>query len=125
MGPNMVRLILRALIGAFALYIAARLVHGIHYDTVTTLLIAAAGLGIVNAIIRPFLILLTLPITVLTLGLWLLLVNAAMLGLIAYLLPGLTVGGLIPALLGSIMISIVSWIGHVILDQGGAAPERD
>ena len=115
----MIRLILRALIGALGLYLAAQLVAGIHYDNLTTLLIAAVGLGIVNAILRPVVLLLTLPLTILTLGLWLLVVNAAMLGLIAYLLPGLTVSGLIPAVLGSIVISVVSWIGHIVLGQGG------
>ena len=114
----MLKLILRVLIGALGFYLASRFVAGIHYDNVTTLVIAAVGLGIANAIIRPVVILLTLPLTILTLGLWLLVVNAAMLGLIAYLLPGLTVSGPIPALFGAVVISVVSWIGHVVLGDG-------
>jgi putative membrane protein len=116
----MLKLILRVLIGAVGLWLAAQLVSGIHYDTLTTLVIAAVVLGIVNALVRPVVFLLTLPLTILTLGLFLLVINAAMLGLTALLLRGLTVDGLIPALFGSIVISIVSWIGHLVLGQAGS-----
>jgi len=116
----MLKLILRVLIGAFGLWLAAQLVSGIHYDTVTTLLIAAIVLGVVNALVRPLVFLLTLPLTILTLGLFLLVINAAMLGLTAYLLAGLRVDGLVPAVFGSVLISIVSWVGHLVLGQAGS-----
>jgi putative membrane protein len=116
----MLKLILRALIGAFGLWLASNLVAGIHADGLTTLLIAAVVLGIVNAIVRPVVFMLTLPLTILTLGLFLLVINAAMLGLTALLLSGLRVDGLVPALLGSIIISIVSWIGHLVLGQASS-----
>jgi putative membrane protein len=116
----MLKLILRALIGAFGLWLASNLVAGIHVDSVTTLIIAAVVLGIVNAIVRPIVFLLTLPLTILTLGLFLLVINAAMLGLTAYLLTGLRVDGVIAAVFGSIVISIVSWIGHLLLGQAGS-----
>ncbi len=115
----MFKLILRALIGAFGLWLASQLVTGIHVDTITTLLIAAVVLGVVNAIVRPIVFLLTLPLTILTLGLFLLVINAAMLGLTAYLLSGLRVDGLVAAVFGSIVISVVSWIGHLLLGQAG------
>jgi putative membrane protein len=115
----MVKLILRALIGALGLYLASVFVDGIHYDTLTTLLIAAVVLGIVNAIVRPVLFVLTLPLTILTLGLFLLVLNAAMLGLTAYFLHGLSVDGFMAAVLGAIVISLVSWVGHLLLGQAG------
>jgi len=74
-------------------------------------LIAALLLGLVNAIVRPIVVLLTLPATLLTLGLFLLVVNAAMLGLVAYFLPGFSIDGFWPAFWAAILISIVSWIG--------------
>ena len=113
----MLKLILRFLIGALGLYLAARLIGGVTIDDTTTLLIAALVLGIVNAIVRPVVFLLTLPLTILTLGLFLFVLNAAMLGLTAYFLEGFTISGLVPAILGSIVISIVSWLGHVVLGQ--------
>jgi putative membrane protein len=116
----MMKLILRALIGAFGLWLASQLVSGISVDGMTTLIIAAVVLGIVNAIVRPVVFLLTLPLTILTLGLFLLVINAAMLGLTALLLSGLRVDGLIPAVFGSIVISIVSWIGHLVLGQASS-----
>lgn len=113
----MAKLILRALIGAFGLWLASKLVAGITVDGTLTLLIAAVVLGIVNAIVRPVVFVLTLPLTILTLGLFLLVINAAMLGLTAMLLGGLRVDGFVSAVLGSIVISIVSWIGHLMLGQ--------
>ena len=115
----MMKLILRALIGAFGLWVASKLVAGISVDGVTTLIIAAVVLGIVNAIVRPVAILLTLPATILTLGLFLLVINAAMLGLTSLLLSGLRVDGFVSAVLGSIVISLVSWIGLLVLGQAG------
>lgn len=116
----MAKLILRALIGALGLWVATKLVAGISVDGPTTLLIAAVVLGIVNAVVRPVVFLLTLPLTILTLGLFLLVINAAMLGLTALLLGGLRVDGPVPAILGSIVISIVSCIGHLLLGQASS-----
>ena len=115
----MLKLIVRALIGALGLYLASIFVDGIAIDDTTTLLIAALVLGLVNALIRPVVFLLTLPLTILTLGLFLLIISAAMLGLTAYLLQGFTVSGLVPAVIGSVVLSIVSWLGHVLLGQAG------
>jgi putative membrane protein len=101
------RLILRWLLNALALWLAANLIPGISYDTVTALLIAALVLGLINAVIRPILRILTFPITVLTLGLFLLVLNALLFWLLNFV-HGFHVAGFFPALLGSIVVSIVS-----------------
>jgi putative membrane protein len=79
-------------------------------DSFWAALVAAFFLGIVNAIIRPILVLLTFPLTLLTLGLFLFVINGLMLGLVSVLIKGFQVNGFWAAVLGSILISIVSWI---------------
>lgn len=113
----MIRFILRVLVGALGLWIASRLVHGISVDSLGSLLAAALLLGLANAIVRPIVIFLTLPFVLLTLGLFLLVINAAMLGLVSLFLHGFHVHGLVAAVLGSIVVSIVSWIGHLFLGK--------
>src|SRR3954470_23063467 len=98
--------LIRLIISAFSLGLAAYLVPGIHVNGVLTLLIAAFLLGLVNAIIKPILIFLTFPITIVTLGLFLIIINAGMLGLVAWMLPGLSIEGLGPAVLGWLIISV-------------------
>jgi putative membrane protein len=110
----MVRFFLRALIAAIGLWIAAHLVPGVSYDNYVTLLIAGVLLGIVNALVRPVVFLLTLPITIVTLGLFLLVVNAAMIGLVALFLKGFTVDGLVPGVLAAIVTGAVSWLGQIV-----------
>ena len=100
----------RMLISALGLWLASRIVPGIEITATGTLLFAALLLGVVNSVVRPVVILLTLPITVLTLGLFLWVVNAAMLGIVAWLLSGFQVAGLGSALLASAIVSITSWI---------------
>ena len=73
-------------------------------------LVAAFVLGIINAILRPVLVFLTLPVTILTLGLFLLVINGLLLLLVAALVPGFQVNGFWGAVLGSVLISIVSWM---------------
>ena len=104
----------RLLIGALSLGIAASIVPGIHINTPLTLVLAAFLLGLVNAIIRPILVILTLPITVLTLGLFLLILNALLFLLVAALLPGFHVAGFGPALLGWLVMTIISWAASAI-----------
>jgi putative membrane protein len=111
----MVRFFLRALIAALGLWIAAHLVPGVSYDNYVTLLIAGVLLGIVNALVRPVVFLLTLPITVVTLGLFLLVVNAAMIGLVAFFLKGFTVDGLVAGVLAAVVTGAVSWIGQALI----------
>ncbi len=110
----MTAFILRALIAALGLWLATEWVDGIYVRSATTLILAAILLGIVNAIIKPIAVLLTLPFTLLTLGLFLLVVNAAMLGLVAAFLPGMGISGFWPAFWAAIIVSIVSWTGSAM-----------
>ena len=104
----MVGFLLRMAISAFALWVASAIVPGMTISGTPTLLAAALLLGLVNAIVRPLALLLTLPFTIVTLGLFILVVNAAMLGLVAALLDGFTLSGFGSALLGSLIVSFVS-----------------
>jgi putative membrane protein len=115
----MTRFILRAAIAALGLWLATEWVQGIYIDAPTTLLVAAVLLGVVNAFIRPLLILLTLPFTIVTLGLFLLVVNAAMLGLVAWMLAGMQIAGFWAAFWGALIVSIVSWIGSMVFGPKG------
>lgn len=111
--------LIRLAIGAFGLWVADQLVGGISIDGTPTLLLAAFLLGFVNAFVRPVFVVLTLPLTLLTLGLFLLVINAAMLGLVALLLPGFHVAGFGSALLGSIVVSLVSWAASAWIGPTG------
>jgi len=106
----MVGFLVRLAIAALGLWVAQKIVPGIEIVGTGTLIAAALLLGIVNAMVRPLAILLTLPITVLTLGLFLLVVNAAMFGLVALLLDGFHVAGFGAALLGSIVVGLTGWV---------------
>jgi len=79
-------------------------------DGVVAALAAAFVLGLVNAVVRPLFVLLTLPITVVTLGAFLLVINGLLLGLVSYIVPGFHVNGFLGAVAGSILLSVVSWI---------------
>jgi putative membrane protein len=102
--------ILRLLIAAAGLWLADFLFSGIRIDSVGTLAIAALLLGIVNALVRPLVVFFTLPLTILTLGLFLMVVNAAMFGLVAFLLDGMHVAGFFSALLGWLIVSLTSTV---------------
>jgi putative membrane protein len=105
------KFIIRLLINMTSILIIAYLLPRVIWvDGVMAALATAFLLGIVNAIIRPILVFFTLPLTILTLGLFLFVINGLMLGLVAVLVPGFHVNGLGGAVLGSILISIVSWI---------------
>lgn len=103
-------LLLRLLINAVALYAVAYLVPDVHVSSPLGALVAAFVLGIVNAILRPILILLSLPLEILTLGLFTFVINAVLFWFVGHLGIGLTVNGLWPALIGSIILSIVSFV---------------
>jgi putative membrane protein len=111
--------IVRTFINVVGLWLASVLVPGIMFTDGGTLLIAAFLLGIVNAVIRPILVVLTLPITILTLGIFLLVVNAAMLGLVAALLQGFTLSGFFSALVGALIVSVTSWFASWYIGPRG------
>ena len=112
--------ILRVLIAALGLWLATEWVAGINVSSAGTLILAALLLGVVNAIVKPIVVILTLPFTLVTLGLFLLVINAAMLGLVAAFLPGMGISGFWPAFWAAIIVSIVSWIGAALFKPGKA-----
>jgi putative membrane protein len=109
------RFLLRLILNAVAVFLAANLVPGIAVSGPGAAILAGIILGFVNAIIRPILILLTLPFTILTLGLFIFVVNAICLALAAWLVPGLTIHGFVAALVGAIVISLVSWLLNALV----------
>ena len=104
------RFLARLLLNGVAIIVAAWLLPGIHITGPLPALLAGVILGFVNAIIRPVLFLLTLPFTLITLGLFIFVLNAICFGLTAWLVPGFSVNGFWWALLGALLVSIVSWI---------------
>lgn len=102
--------LVRTGISALGLWIAAALIPSIQFVGTGTLLLAALLLGLVNAVVRPLFIVLTFPITLVTLGLFLWVVNAAMLGLVAWLLEGFTVGGFWAAFFGAMVVGFTGWV---------------
>jgi putative membrane protein len=111
--------LLRALIAAVGLWLATQWVRGVHIDGVGTLLLAGVLLGVVNAVVRPIAFILTLPFTLLTLGLFLLVLNAAMVGLVAAMLPGFRLGGFRGALLTALIVWLTGWIGTALIGHHG------
>jgi putative membrane protein len=120
--------ILRALIAALGLWLATEWVDGVRIDSAGTLIIAGLLLGVVNAIVRPLAVILTFPITLITLGLFLLIVNAAMVGLVAWFLPGFNITGFWPAFWTALIVGITGWIGSWFIGSKGkieVASKRD
>ncbi|CAN7150150.1 phage holin family protein [Brevundimonas sp. LjRoot202] len=106
----MLRFIVQFLVTCLALWLAAQIVPGVAFSDTTTLLLAAVLLGIANAVVRPILTVLTFPLTIITFGLFLLVVNAAVIGLVAALLGGFMVDGLWAGIGAAIVTGVVSWI---------------
>ena len=104
------RFLARLVLNGLAIVVAAWLLPGIHITSTFAALLAGVILGFVNAIVRPVLFLLTLPLTLLTLGLFIFIVNALCFALTAWLVPGFTVDGFLWALVGALLVSVVSWI---------------
>ena len=111
---------IRLFVGVLGLWVASAIVPGIEINGTETLILAAFLLGLVNAFVRPLFIILTLPITVLTLGLFLLVVNAAMLGMVAGMLDEFAISGFFAAFLGSLVISVVSWYASIFIGSTGS-----
>jgi putative membrane protein len=101
--------LLRAAFTALGLWVAAQLLDGLHFASTGALVLSAVLLGIVNGVVRPIAFVLTLPITVVTLGLFLLVLNAGMVALVALIVPGFTISGFWTAVGASIIVSLVSW----------------
>lgn len=115
----MLRLLLKWLLSAAALLLVAYLVPGIHVGHVAAI-VAALVIGLINAVLRPILVILTLPITILTLGLFILVINAALFTLAAAIVPNFTVHGWRAALVGSILYAILGWLINFVMDRTGS-----
>jgi len=111
----MVGFIFRAVIAALGLWLATLWVNGIYIDSAVTLVLAGALLGVVNAFVRPIAVILTFPFTIFTLGLFLLVVNAGMLALVAVFLPGFRLDGFWAAVWAALIVSITGWIGSALI----------
>lgn len=111
--------VIRAAVAAAGVWLASEIVPGIDAASGGAIVLAAILLGLINATLRPVAVLLSLPLTLLTFGLFLVVVNAAMLGLVALLLPGLSISGFWPAIGGALVVSLVSWALNRALRNGG------
>jgi putative membrane protein len=114
------RLLLTWLINAAALMALPYLMHSVSVDNIVAALIAALVLGLVNTVIRPVLVVLTLPVTFLSLGLFILVINALLFWLVAHLVEGIHVAGFWSAFLAAILYSVISWaLSTLLLNQDG------
>jgi putative membrane protein len=111
--------VLRAVIAALGLWLATYWVHGVRIDSAPTLVLAGFLLGIMNAVVRPIVVILTLPLTLVTLGFFLLVVNALMVLLVALLLPGFHVSGFWPAFLTALIVSVTGWVSSWLIGPRG------
>jgi len=121
------RLLVRWAVTAIAIWVAIELVPGIeHTGSAVSLFLIALVFGLVNALVRPFLTILTCPFIILTLGLFTLVINALMLGLTAWLVPSLSVDGFWPAFLGALIISVVSgFMNAMVKDERESKKEQE
>jgi len=111
--------VLRLLITALGLWVADRLLPGIAITGTGSLIVSALLLGIVNAVIRPVILILTLPLTVITLGFFVLIVNGISLAIAAWLVPGFYIAGLWSATLGAIIVGLTSWAASAFIGGSG------
>jgi putative membrane protein len=112
-------LLIRWVLNAFALWLVDQFVGGIHIEGVGSLFFAALVLGLLNAILRPLLLIVTLPINLLTLGLFTLIINGAMLQLAAAVVRGFTVDGFWSAVLGALLLSFISFAINLFVADSG------
>ena len=109
----------RTVISALGLWLAATLMPSISFESEWSLIAAAFWLGVVNAVVRPILIFLTLPITIVTLGIFLLVINGAMLSLVSWLLSGFSVGSGFSAIGAAMIVSLTSAAASWTIGSGG------
>jgi putative membrane protein len=111
----MLKFCLRAAFAALGLWLASGVLSGLHFTNAQNLILAALLLGVINAVVRPLVLILTLPITVVTLGLFLLVINAGMLELVAWLMDGFTIDRFSTAIVASLIVSIASGIAAALV----------
>ncbi len=108
----MIVIMIRWLVITLAIILSAALIPGIRVDSLSTAVIAAGLLGLINVFIKPVLIILTLPLNIITLGLFSFIINAVLLKIVAYFVPGLEINGFLAALLGALVISLTNWLAN-------------
>ena len=109
----------RLVITALGLWAAETIIPGIHIDGWGNLIVAALLLGIVNAVIRPFILIFTLPLTVFTLGMFIFVVNGISLEMVAWVVPGFKVASFGSAILGSIVVGLTGWFASAFVGGSG------
>jgi len=112
-------LVVRWIVCAIALYLTSRVVRGIEVRSLASLLLAAAVIGVIDAFVRPMVLVLTFPISFVTLGLFVLVVNAAMLALASVFVPGFEVHGFWSALWGWLLLSFFTFVINVLIGEHG------
>ena len=112
-------LLIRWAINALALVLISQVIQGIRVDNLLAAFVAAAVLGVINAVLRPILLILTLPITILTLGLFALLINGFMLYIAGSVVRGFHVMGFWSAVFGALFLSMISWIANAFINERG------
>ena len=115
----MLGFLLRAAISALGLWVASEIFAGLRFESTSKLIVAALLLGVVNAFVRPLAFILTLPLTVLTLGLFLLVLNAGMVALVAWIVPGFEISGFWTAVGAALIVSLVSWAASSVIGTRG------
>jgi putative membrane protein len=115
----MLGFLMRAALVALGLWLATVWVQGVYIDSPSTLILAGILLGVVNSIVRPIAILLTLPMTIVTLGLFLLVINAGMVALVAWMLPGMHVAGFGSAFWTALLVSLTGMVGSWFIGPKG------
>ena len=119
----MLRFILQAVVTALGLWLSSEVIAGVDFTSNGSLIAAALLLGVANAVVRPILVVLTFPLTVITFGLFLLVVNAATIGLVSILLGGFTLDGLWPGIGAAVVTGVVSWIAGWFIGDGSRRAE--
>jgi putative membrane protein len=115
----MIRALVQVVLNGVAILIAAYLIPGVDYQGGWLyLLLAGLVIGLINLLVKPLVSLLSLPLVIVTLGLFYLVINGAMFWLADWLLSGLTVDGCLPAILGGLVIAVVNWLARTLFDRG-------
>jgi len=112
-----VGILLSIIFNAFALWVTTFVPGIIFRGNVVTLLLGGAILGLFNLIVRPLALLISLPLLILTLGLFYFVLNGILLWLVSLLIPGYVVQGLVPGILGALVITIINWILHSLVGK--------
>ncbi|MBA4495312.1 phage holin family protein [Paenactinomyces guangxiensis] len=110
--------LIKLLVNTLAVFLVAQFqwIPGIQVENLGTAFLAALILGLINLVIRPLILLLTLPLNIATLGLFTFVINALLFWLTGYFVEGFEVGGFVPAFLGALLLTVLSWIMNAILD---------